>query len=413
VNPHIINVVPELNYWMVMVLKNSPVNDVFHKIASQISDYWREPNSVLELLFNENFTPIPKPSSSSSSSSGFYDFDSENERRFIYKYRMCNLLTIPDKNLIYRLQLYRWNSNVFAANSNKFWAIFDMTSAPNRDINWPYPRGTEYYDEGSGIVVLPYDVDEKKRSPYLDYQPGPLFTSNYQLVDADQNKQIPPIPPMPPVGPVGNLFGFTKQDLDILDLLYDYKVGFPITLDGINFYDLTCISKLIYIYLDAFLNNSYQYYDTEDTISEDCSSILCNLYEKYVLDMICQLKRQQYGVIWKDSDVINTTITTINVNDFMIMKNHNERIIVTDEIYTNGEILITEHIPWNRADFLLFKDGKILEQDESYTLQIDFSDPTNIVARCHFLKDIFLPGDRLEMIWSYVDSHSAYSAPDQ
>ena len=96
-----ITLVPELNYWMIRILKSSPVADTYCNTPTTISDFWREPNSVLELLFNECFHPdLSEPSSSSSSGATY--------RPYIYKYRSCNLNLIPDKNVLNRIQLYRW-----------------------------------------------------------------------------------------------------------------------------------------------------------------------------------------------------------------------------------------------------------------------------------------------------------------
>lgn len=394
-----ISLIPELNYWMIQVIKNSPVYETFHKIPSHVSEYWREPNSILELLFNENFDPDPMSSSSSSSLTDLI----YNDKRYIYQYRRCNLLRIPqDSNILKRIQIYRWNANVFVANSEQFLIILDMT-------------GSMYgQSEPENPTVLPYDVNEEDRSPYITYETDKYFTTNYPLVKTDPDRQIE-LPDDPPIlTPAENIFDLTDQDHRMLDLLYDFKIGLDVTLDGIDFSELdTCLSKLIYIYLDAFINDSYSYYNNEDTIS-DGTNILCTLYEKYVLDMIYHLKQKRYGVIWKDQEIINTSIEEIQENYFIILKRERRKITLTPEILLAGEFILSDDVlPWHRKDMTIFRDGEILEQDEDFTVQIVYDDPNNIYVKIILLKDIFQLDEELELIWSFAEPYSVYSEEDQ
>ena len=403
-----IYLIPELNYWMIIVLKNSPINDTYHKIPTVISDYWTEPNSVLSLLFNENFSPNPPASSSSSSSSG-------NSRNYIWQYRTCNLLLIPDKNVLNRLQLYRWNSTVYAADSHKFMNIFDSTGTRyppvqnNSDII--FDTGLDYLEASSETVPnLPVDVEEKDRSPYISYTTHTTVTTNYSLVKHGK-QEMKPWPPVPPIPPTHNVFNLTEDDLMMLDKLYDYKVnGVCPDLTLIDFNNLHgCIAKLIYVYLDAFCFNQFTYFDSEEPIASE-GDILCSLYEKCVLDMICQLKIRQYGVIWKNSDIINNQIIEENTYQFMIMKKENLRITITPEMIYNKELIIpNDNIPWDKRDVVLFKNGLILTADEDYMLVLDFSDPVNVIAKISFLKDIFIPGENIKIIYSYVEPETAFT----
>jgi len=413
-SPRQIFLIPELNFWMIKTLKSSPVNPNYHKIPSDISDFWRESRSVLELLFNENFNPESTPSSSSGS---ITDMESINDKPYIYKYRKCNLLLIPDKNVLRRTQMYRWNALIFAASSNKFATMFDMSNthfdqSPNPTQPPTNPVDASWLDENQVTMRLPTDVNEADRSPYITYKSNIYTPGSYPLVDMDQNAPVNPLPPSVIYPPPEDPFQFSEQDFMMLDILYDYKLGYPVTLNGIVFPDLTCIAKLIYIYLDAFLNNSFVYYSDDQTIS-DGSNILCTLFEKHVINMIYHLKQRQYGVIWKDQYVISDRIVEINVNDFLIMKKETKRITITEEMFVNNEILITENIPWDRRDFVIYQDGVVIEQDKDYTVVIDFSDPNKPIAHVHFITDIFLPGDILELIWSHIDPYSPISQPDE
>jgi hypothetical protein len=401
--------VPELNYWMIRILKSSPVADTYHNTPTVISDYWREPNSVVELLFNECFNPDLSESSSSSSGAVY--------RPYITQYRSCNLNLIPDKNVLNRIQLYRWFCTVYAADSEKFIDIFDTTGThypPTQpENNVIYDSGLEYMEPAANTPpTLPYDVAEKDRSPYISYTTEHYLQSNYTLVKLG-DQIITPYPPTPPISDEYNVFNFTDQDLIMLDMLFDYKTFGIYDLTGINYSDLTsCIAKLIYCYLQAFCYNNFDNFDSEEPVCNE-PSILSALYEKHVLDLIYQLKMRQYGVIYKNTDVINNEIVEENTYRFMIMKKENIRVNLTQEMVDSKEILITENIPWNRKDFILFKDGIVLDPDEDYNLIMDFSDAANVVARIQFLRDDLILNEVMEMIWSYVLPYSSISTPDE
>jgi len=402
--------VPELNYWMIRILKSSPVADTFCNTPTVISDFWRESNSVLELLFNECFNPdLSEPSSSSSGT--IY-------RPYIYEYRSCNLNLIPDKNVLNRIQLYRWFSTVFAADSEKFTDIFDTTGEhypPTQpENNVIYDSGTDYMEASANTPpTLPYDVAEKDRSPYITYITENFLTSNYPLVKSGEQTIYPYPPTPPPISIQNNIFNLTDQDLMMLDMLFDYKVFGIYDLSGIRYCSLTsCIAKLIYVYLDAFCYNKFNYFDSEEPICAD-PTILPALYEKHVLDLIYQLKVRQYGVIYKNSNVINKSIVEENEYRFMIMKKDNTRLNITQEIIDSNEILITDNVPWDKKDFILYKDGIILEPDVEYTLIIDFSNPNDVIARVQFLTAVLELGEVVEMVWSYVQPYSAISRKDE
>jgi len=394
-----ISLVPELNYWIIRILKSSPVADTYCNTPTTISDFWREPNSVLELLFNECFNPdLSEPSSSSSGT--IY-------RPYIYEYRSCNLNLIPDKNVLNRIQLYRWFCTVFAVDSEKFTNIFDTTGEhypPTQpENNVIYDTGLDYMEASANTPpTLPYDVPEEDRSPYISYTTKNFLTSNYTLVKPGEQTIYPYPPTPPPISIQNNVFNFTEQDLMMLDMLFDYKVFGIYDLTTVNYSDLTsCIAKLIYCYLQAFCYNNFDNFDSEEPICAD-PTILPALYEKYVLDLIYQLKAKQYGVIYKNTNVVNKSIVEENVYRFMIMKKDNLRLNVTQEIVDTKEIIITDNIPWDRKDFVVYKDGIVLEPDEEYNLVIDFSDPTNVIAKVQFLTTILELGEVIEMIWGYV-----------
>ena len=392
-----INIIPELNYWFKRELSNASVYDTYHKIPVDVSDEWREPRSVIELLFNETFDPGEYTSSSSSDT-----IEGENDKPYIYLYRRVNLLHINDKALLQRIQPYRWWANVYAANSMKFIDMFDMQGS-NVDPG-AYPRNE---------TILPYDVPEDERSPYITYQNWNGSTTNYPIWQDGEALDIPPEPDPPIIVPP-HIFDFTDKTLDMLDKLWFYKTGCQwVHINDIDYNELdSALAKLVYIYLDAFLNDSYTYYDSEQSISSG-SDMLTSLYEKYVLDMIYLLRQKLYGVIWKDSVVINDRIRKIEENYFIILKKVVDRRRVTEEELQNGEFIIEgDNLPWDRRDFTFFKDGDILEQDQDYTVTVNVDDPYNVYVKVLMLRDDFELNEVVEFIWSYADPYSALSEDD-
>lgn len=395
-----IRIIPELNYWMDIILKNSPVYETHHKIPVKMSDEWREPRSVIELLFNETFDAAPLPSSSSSSSSSsLYEsnIEDENDKPYIYLYRQVNLLRIKDKQLLNRVQLYRWFANIFTANSLKFLDLFNMQGS----ILDPNKYKTQE-------VFMPYDVDEEDRSPFITYENWNSSFTNYPLW---KTKGTGPhdFPPDLPIIKDAEIFQFTDLTFDMLDMLYKYRFNCPVDLSVINYNDLdSCLAKLIYIYLDAYLNNNLTFYDNNDIISIE-NNILCSLYEKHVINSIYLLKDKEYGVIWKDNDIINNKHKEIKEDFFIMLKTKKQYRRYSEVEEETGYFKIDTQLPWNRKDFTFFKDGIILTQDKDYTISLDVNDAYNPFIKVILLRKDFILNEKVRFIWSYAEPHSAYT----
>ena len=434
---------PELNYWMIRVLQNSPVNETFHKIPSDIDSVWRENDSVIELLFNENFNPDPDlafPDSSSSSSSGSIIDEptpeeiilAENDKRYIYLYRRVNLLKITDDKYLRRIQTYRWTANTFVANSPAFLNMFDLTGTifdnipPDPDpsertigsligivdservLKVAINHGDGVESSGTTTPVLDFDVNEAERSPHITYKTKNFVTSNYPLVKNGDIDPLQPLPEPPLLGILENIFDFSDDDHLMLDLLYDYKIKIPIDLSVIDFNDLTTpLAKLIYIYLDAYVNCSFEFYNNEENISNG-ENILVTLYEKVVIDMVYILQQKLYGVVWKPTCIVNEKFVEIDEDIFITLEKQNVRVLVTPEIATSGEIIIDENMPWNRKDFTLFRDGLILQQDRDYKMEIDVTDVRAVFFKVSLIGNTFAVGECIELIWSYANPHTLW-----
>lgn len=81
-----------------------------------------------------------------------------------------------------------------------------------------------------------------------------------------------------------NIFSLEADDFTMLDKLLDYRKDEEITLDNVEYDNLTTtLSKLIYLYLDILVFNSYEAFNTLDMISTE-GDLLGNLFETYVVN---------------------------------------------------------------------------------------------------------------------------------
>jgi len=84
-----------------------------------------------------------------------------------------------------------------------------------------------------------------------------------------------------------NIFDLQNDDLDMLDLLLQYRLdSTSVNIVTIIYDDLsTVLSRLIYIYLRFKITRDYSLLDTEDPIARS-DSVLENFYESYLVDLV-------------------------------------------------------------------------------------------------------------------------------
>ncbi len=208
-----------------------------------------------------------------------------------------------------------------------------------------------------------------------------------------------------------NIFGLEDDDFTLLDKLWLYRITTEeVDLDDIDYDELTTIlSKLIFIYLDAFINNSFDHYNTDETIS-DGSSLLEMAYEKYVMDMLYLVKQKSYGISWKDTQIINDELVEINEDIFINLTPKVQSYTIDQTMIDDGYITISENVPWDRRDFTMFKNGQIVDQDIKYTITIDSSDVTDVQTKILFLDSSFELDEIIKCIWSYADPSSPFTS---
>jgi len=83
-----------------------------------------------------------------------------------------------------------------------------------------------------------------------------------------------------------NIFYLQSDDIKLLNKLLEYRTDQTCSIYDIVFDDLTTsLSKLVYIYLDLKLNDSYEQYNNPDIISQS-GEILASCYEAYIIEQI-------------------------------------------------------------------------------------------------------------------------------
>jgi len=375
-----LKLIPEMNYWMGIVLGNSPLNEHFFKVPVVIDDQeWRSPHSVLDLLFNETFEPRePGFASSSSSSSPWDGFDGF---RFSWGFRKADLSKIRDRNVLRRITIYAGNLDIWVANipeNEHMFATYHSTDFPG--MLPPYSPTTEelfkaYSETNKGIVsgtCIPY-------------------RSSLTLIQQELlGEYFPPV----------NIFGITDQEVGMLEKLYEYKSELPVTLDDCPFEDLTdCLAKLIYVYLDWELNESMVYYDMLVPIS-DGSRILCSLYEKYVLDHLYRVISKKYNVTYSED----------RCDNFVELDHDFLRAQLTPDQEMDKEIVLpSDEIPYDGFDIYLVHNGKMQTYPQDFDVKIvrpDEADQTITEVSIIWQHDRYVTDDEIYILWSFLNQQS-------
>lgn len=162
-----------------------------------------------------------------------------------------------------------------------------------------------------------------------------------------------------------NIFSLESDDLMLLSLLLDYRLGRSTSISGIN-YDLlgTILSKLIYVYLDLVLNQNYSRLNSNSVISSS-GNILNNLFELYVIN--------------ESHKIIKTWSTLLDANLLELRLIHEVKLI-TSAIESAKEVPLSEIVYDYNID--VYHNGTKLTQDTDYSLTIDTTtgDSTAVVT---------------------------------
>lgn len=374
--------IPELNYWIGIVLRNTPVNEKFFKLPVEVDNYWKDQGTVLDLMFNETFVPIQPPSSSSSSSGC-------GDRWYVYCYRKVNLNLIPDPEILRRSTLFMGYLDVYAPVTLKYDDLFNLAA--------PIPSPNQYYS-----------ISDLESRANVSYDGEIYFSTNYHLWEDPQS--IGEVPEGPEViFESENIFDLTEEELMMLDKLFDFKSCLPVDIDDIEYEDLTSpLSKLIYIYLDVMINGNFDAYSGIEPLT-DGSNLLHSIYEKHVLDMIYRMRSPSYAITYTGKVSIGAEVYNGCVGDLtdLISTSRNCIFLTAEQILNKSIYFEEEEVPYNEKDIYLVKDGIALKAGTDFFYELDQNDPEHPVGRIYWTDDsLFNVGDKIFYIWSYVNLRS-------
>lgn len=135
-----------------------------------------------------------------------------------------------------------------------------------------------------------------------------------------------------------NIFEFTEEEINMLDLLLQFRQNNSVNISGIDFDSLqSSFSQLVYIYLNLMVNDTFEIYDTYEPISGD--RFIEVIFEKYVVDSY--FRKIGMGYQTYDSTSVQTIINLVPVTEF---------ITITNTMISN-EKLTLQNIPYDK-DFL-------------------------------------------------------------
>ncbi len=156
------------------------------------------------------------------------------------------------------------------------------------------------------------------------------------------------------------LLDTSSHELDLLDKLYDYRVGLEVDLSGIDSSSLSSnFSRNIYGYLDLMVNGNYSPFDSSIVIS-DSSSLLDNMVELYV--------QQEAHVL------ISNMKQTLD-SDYINLRPIRNKIEINEDMTSSMNIIITEDLPYDTNEIAFFKNGDSYFPP-AYTITTDSSSIT-------------------------------------
>lgn len=370
-----VKVVPELNYWMDIILHNSPLNEKFFKLPIPLdaSIWWQKP-TVLNLLFNETFY-VTEGQSSSSSSSG-YIFD---DSWFTIEYRKADVLLITDKKLLRRLTIYAGLVDIYVANIPE-----------NGDVFGTY-KNSDFQPTG-GFNPTPEEILNAWREVNRDIvsYTGRYYPGTTVILTPDQKTQLG----LP--YPTENIFNITSEELDMLERLFLYKTDQAISISDIIFDSLTSpLSKCIYVYLDWEINESLEYFSSIEPFTNG-TNVLHSLYEKYVIDHIYRVITKKYFV---------NIYTNDRVDDFTGLEYDFMRIKITEDQELEKRILMPGfETPYEDVDVYIAHNGVRQEIAKDYIIEnirpIE-TDQEYVESYISWTHDRFKEGDELYCLWSF------------
>lgn len=379
-------IVPELNLWISKTLYNNDTNYAYTNYPTEVSEYWRCRDSVLEIIFNETADPTGT----------VY----EDGYHFIYKYTTINKSRIVhvDPGLWPRIQIYKNVMRVYAAKHDKF----------NDVSNLVEPEETPIYDLGE--EGYPYPPGTKPSKYVTQYRSEIITTGTDQI-----HRELPDGPPVPPpeepcptvYNKGENVFMLTEEELKMCEYLYLYRTEQfeliePFTNDF--YYTLQSpLSKWIYVYLQCYLFNVINY-EFLHTITKETDGVLRIYAEKHFSDRVYAYIQKHFFSIWNRVDDIGGK----EVREFVDYTQPSLTVVYKQRI-TQAQIdlknividVSKEDQPGDNYCFEFIYDGVKLKQGVHYSIK-NISNLSNPQIVVQLLDKEFAPDTKYQMMWNYL-----------
>lgn len=161
-----------------------------------------------------------------------------------------------------------------------------------------------------------------------------------------------------------NTCNLQQYDIFLLDELLKFRLdeGEEINLQLYNFNNLTRLSKLIYIYLDAQVNNNISKMNSEFILSSN-DNLLENLFELYVIN-------ESHKIVSNMSTIIDSSIVELRPC-------HEKTIITPSHLSSNRLQLKEQNFDF---DIFVYWNGILLTNEEHYDIIQEFSPQITYVS---------------------------------
>lgn len=182
-------------------------------------------------------------------------------------------MTVTSANVVLELQ-YWFSKFLFSSILNK------------NQIPYPSEIKEDRFTNDRSFIRLLFDDDWPTDFLYYNYMFYEYNISRSSPPEVSRRISIYPSPKIYLTSDDGNvdLFNLTDNDLFMLDLLLDYRLGDSTSVEEIIIDSTsdqeTVLSTLIYRYLDLVINGNYENFGK----SLKCNDILTCLYEVYVTE---------------------------------------------------------------------------------------------------------------------------------
>jgi hypothetical protein len=311
------NFVPELNFWVKNLIDNcSPAAQEFLRIPTPVCEAeWRQDGTILDLLFNYTFC----------------------HPTYSICYEKKHPSNTKDKNVLHRYSIYAGRLDMWCCDTS---SVIDASVLPSDSTNF-------------GMSVEIIECDPRPTAVRCEHPDG---TIHYIEIEGTQTQ-------------LDNIFDITYGEKDMLDMLLDYKLGNPVDLNIVEFDDLPSnLSKLIYIYLDFQINESFTLYDSNNPITED-DRLIEWLFEKWVIDAIYREMKFMPSLVFECNGQLEEV-------------RRSWQVIKLDENNINSKSISfpSDRIPLGENDIFVILDAHKQKLKEDYDYLFDGSDSTAVVS---------------------------------